>query len=444
MDDYYNKYIGFDEDINNACLCINANRCSILNTEVETIKTAMNSINISENWNDGTSDSFISIVRTCYDSLNDITTSISTLFSESEKIYENIKEYLSQLKKANNDYCFTRDNQKPQERDFYTDLIDPNTNQKVEKFNSSAYQTAISNWNDKVNEYRALCEELVTKIENDKTKLNEINGNTLSSNNLSGLSIMGQDVASFLPLPIYANNTVASYVASSAAPLVSYSIWGESFYCLASIDSGEAQETDYCLEWANGYALNMMEKTGVEHNNYPVTFSTIDRQEALTIAANEILNGRAVVAEVQGLQKGAHGTKTCEVVIDGVKTKEEVVCAYRHYVTIYGIKKDADLNNLQESDFIYLDPAAGEVKQLDSPNGGTVQRALLDARAACESKDPGAYCLNIFSDEDYSYFPSTNGFDNYTMIQTHKDWKSNTTLPVHGVNYSQINNNYTL
>ena len=144
----------------------------------------------------------------------------------------------------------------------------------------------------------------------------------------------------------------------------------------------------------------------------------MDKQEVLGIAAKEILSGRPVVLEVTGTKTGGYTDVT--VVKNGSKTVENMKKWNRHYVALYGIRKGADLSNLKDTDFLYLDPAGGQVKQLGTENGGQY-RVTLNAQAATTNEKDENYCINVFSNQ-YNY--QANSLTCNRLNRT-LDWDSN-------------------
>ena len=424
--DYYKDYIEYASEIDEACSCVNSNHCSNLNADIEAIVTAVNGLNLSSIWPDGVGGTFKSVIETTKGCLNDISSSISSLFVESEEIYLNQKEQLLSLKDANTRYMNKRDNEKPSTDDFEVSAEYENgVLVKEGYFRQSDYDSAIVDWRKKVQALEDKCINLKNKIEKNKTRLFEINSETvMSSGNFSTLEMKYGDVLNA------SLDSILELAAANGISLLTYSNWGEDFYVLADITSGDKQDPDKCLDWANGYASTLLDKVK-KNNDYldsrtnPIAYESKDWHETLKITANELLQGRPVVVEVQGTKVGEQDPITIQYEKDGKIYQEVVDTATRHYVMIYGIKKDANINNLQESDFLYLDPAMGEVKHLGVgyEELGLMERHLLPANADINKNESGYYNINVFSDNVFSNnseYPTTTLKNKNGMVGTEK------------------------
>lgn len=115
-----------------------------------------------------------------------------------------------------------------------------------------------------------------------------------------------------------------------------------------AIDVGK-QSPDECLTFSHKYCSAILENsnaTNVNKDSYTLLGSE-NKQKILEIMRNEVLNGRPCIIRVNGSPKG-----------DGKYS--------RHFVAVLGIKSSAKNNKiLQESDFLILDPAACELKELN-------------------------------------------------------------------------------
>ena len=98
--------------------------------------------------------------------------------------------------------------------------------------------------------------------------------------------------------------------------------------------------------------------------------------------AKEILEGRPCIVQVNGEKKGNLYT--------------------RHFVTIVGINKDYDLNNLKQSDFLIMDPGSARLKTLDTETGGKlIKRFLLSGQEDTRPVDYDYLALIYNDPEEY-------------------------------------------
>ena len=104
MEDYYKKYIEKAQYINQACDCIDENSSSKLNDEISEIKNVISKLSIDDYWQDKAGSAFKKMIKNCIKNLEKIETSISTDFSNSEKIYKSLKLKLDELKETNISY----------------------------------------------------------------------------------------------------------------------------------------------------------------------------------------------------------------------------------------------------------------------------------------------------------------------------------------------------
>ena len=125
------------------------------------------------------------------------------------------------------------------------------------------------------------------------------------------------------------------------------------------------QGPDECYEYASKYANKIVK---YDYKEYGIKYTSTKRigmttlEETLKIMALELEEGRPIVIRVRGKYNKS-------------KTKEYWS---RHYVTVIGIKERADMDNLKESDFIFLDPVSASIKKL-----GTKKRKLLLTEEDC-------------------------------------------------------------
>jgi len=179
--------------------------------------------------------------------------------------------------------------------------------------------------------------------------------------------------------------------------LVTARFYGIDFYIFkddkkyASIGRKGTQPDNACLNYSRSWVSDYMNGT-TSFKDSGLTFygvATENKQIALQVIGNEIMEGRPVVIRVNGEQDFYKGKKKS---------------SRRHFVVVCGIRKGADLNNLKESDFLIYDPTYNKrFKVLGShAGGGTNDRKLLKTeqnsgwKGAANYSD--GYYLEIYSD----------------------------------------------
>lgn len=150
--------------------------------------------------------------------------------------------------------------------------------------------------------------------------------------------------------------------------------------------SAGKQGPDQCLQYAMKYASKILstqkKNKGVSYTGSRRLGST-DLQRALYIMAKEIEKGRPTVIRINGRGGVPRYTK------NGIKYYS------RHYVTCVGVRADADLNNLKETDFYVLDPggAYGHVLK----KGYMLKTEHNSGHLADAKKYPG-YQIYVYAD----------------------------------------------
>ena len=412
---FYTNYNGnnyqllYDNEVSSAYNIISSNGPTNLLDKVTKIKDILN--NISVDWYDAVEEEFQSYKESCVSALGIIRDSVNNQFiSSASNAYRNLKSDLESLKSSNDKYQTDFDS-KPNESSYISEDDDGT--------GRTQYNAAVEAWKTKVNGDAQACVDLIEKIEESKEILARVNGNTIT---VEGSSPTIDMTKLEFELPPTNNLNLAGpvevYIAANGIPyLKTYSNWGEEFYALANIKRGGDEEPGHCIAWANAYAKNILRRNNTPYTNI-ISYSTLDKQEVLGIAAKEILSGRPIVLEVTGTKTG--GYTDVAVVNQGTMTTETMKKWNRHYVALYGIKKGADLDNLKDTDFLYLDPAGGQVKQLGTENGGQF-RSTLNAQAATTNEKDENYCINVFSDQ-YNY---ENGSLTCKRLNRTLDWDSN-------------------
>ena len=141
--------------------------------------------------------------------------------------------------------------------------------------------------------------------------------------------------------------------------------WNGRLYCVPKAANGSTdllsyalskvgpQKPNECLHYAMKYASAMFSMS-VAKSSGSKRCATPIKQNLLYVAAKELMDGKPSVVRVRG---GRTGTKK-----DGTKLWS------RHYVTIVGVYKNANMANLKETDFIILDPGGAYKTQLGKGN----------------------------------------------------------------------------
>lgn len=168
--------------------------------------------------------------------------------------------------------------------------------------------------------------------------------------------------------------------------LITYKYDGEIFYIIDTskgYNHLKRQQKDKCWQCAHAYASDIFRFSDSENlTGSTIGLTSCDISEILEIAASELINDRPTVIEVNG------------------KPNTNL----RHFVTIVGIRKKCDFNNLQQSDFLVLDPAKAKLIRLDTTlSGKDIERYLINAQDATY-RPPGGednqYCIEIYNNPD--------------------------------------------
>ena len=155
---------------------------------------------------------------------------------------------------------------------------------------------------------------------------------------------------------------------------------------LSGAMSAGRQGPDQCLQYAMKYASKIL-STG--KRNYGISYTSsrrlgsTDLQKALYIMAKEIEKGRPTVIRINGRGGVPRYTK------NGIKYYS------RHYVTCVGVRADADINNLKETDFYVLDPSGAYGHKLKS--GYMLKTEHNAGHLSDAAKYPG-YQIYVYAD----------------------------------------------
>ncbi len=358
---FYNEYY---EKINKACICIQNNP----NQEVLNVVDSFNHQIINSlyklDWDDSAQAYLMENLKSIVQNVNSIRSSIETDFKTSEELYQLIKENLENLNQKNKEFeCII--NNKPN-RDNFARVI-RNEENIVIKTEYPGYSKALADWNIKCFFYDRQCSNLIIQIRANLMNLEKINSISLNESNVATISL----------------NPLIS------TQLISYNFRNSEYLIINTpneysniLHTVGKQKPDKCLHYAYYYANKIFSFSNKEPERATaIGLTSNSKEEILKIAASEIYKGNPVVIQVTGKNKGSD-------------------IYSRHFVTIAGIKETANFSNLQESDFLYLDPAAAEIKQLDTDMGeGYVKRTLLSSQNATYSQEEdNEYLISIFSD----------------------------------------------
>ena len=165
---YKTNYEAYHGQIETACECVNANRCSVLSGEVDNIIKSFQKIRIADDWKDTAGEQFENSRNSCINILNNVKTSIETLFTQSEQIYENLLDQLNKLRDLDSQYeSFLNENPKGHESNYDT---------------TEQYQKACKEYDEKKAAMEQNYMDMVNNIEGYISSLQSINGCTLDSN----------------------------------------------------------------------------------------------------------------------------------------------------------------------------------------------------------------------------------------------------------------------
>jgi len=150
------------------------------------------------------------------------------------------------------------------------------------------------------------------------------------------------------------------------------------------------QPHNACLVYSRAWASDYMSGT-TSFNSSGLTYygvATENKQTALKVIMNEVMKGRPVVIRVNAKQAFYKG---------------KIKSTPRHFVTVCGIRKNIDVNNLKESDFLIYDPTYSKrFKILGShAGGGSNDRKLLKTEQNTGRRGPNysdGYYLEVFND----------------------------------------------
>lgn len=206
MTDYYKQYRDKHSNVKEACECINANSCSKLRDEIESIKSHIDGISLS-GWTDSASDEFITNKDICSNKLGIIVSSIESVFMKSEAIYLTLNQELDNLCSLNNKFQSTK---KPKLEDYTEKVYFTNEEGKREYLrtdtNWSKYKEAQSNYDSLIAE----CENCVENVKKYFNYLEFINNTPITEKGTN--NFLQQDIQiSISVIPNFSNSSVKNY-----------------------------------------------------------------------------------------------------------------------------------------------------------------------------------------------------------------------------------------
>lgn len=177
---YYNDYKNIHDKVKNACICIENNSCYKLKDEIISIRDKIINISIND-WDDSISETFEINRLECINNLNLIISSIETIFSTAEELYESLLNELNNLEVNNNKLQSMNE---PLKSNYYYRKSDLNGDQYLH-FDSSKYNSDLDNWNKLIE----TCESCIINIDDYILKLETINNKDITD--IDDLNVIG-------------------------------------------------------------------------------------------------------------------------------------------------------------------------------------------------------------------------------------------------------------
>lgn len=308
-DGYYSE---LHEKTKAACECIETNNSTKLLEQMQEIYNMFVKIDVSE-WEDTAGDEFRINQNEETTNLSIIIDSINSTLKKSEKYYIKLNILLNDLEILDYEYEIK-----------FSSPPDENQYQDVETYNR-----VYNEWESEVASLSANCEKWISLIEECLTILENINQ----------AAITGSECLLSSPLDIPILNL----------KFKEYEFNGSDYMVLQNFnynnqvinDTYGKQDADGCHKWC----YNVMDDIlNLEKGSY-VQYRVDTEEELLEIMQTEFLAGRPAMLQVNGYEIG---------------TKYS-----RHFVVLGGMKKDVD--SLQQSNFLIIDPATPEIKPLATP-----------------------------------------------------------------------------
>ena len=377
----YSDYQADHLKVEEAVACCLSNPSSVLETEISNIKNKIDSISI-DNWQDSSATTFNVNKNTTSLKLGIILTSITNVFKKSEQVYDLTNQQLDKFKLIDEIYQDILD-QKPKQSD-YKKKVEENGG-LVERNDTSAYEAALSNWEKSKTSAEVEMQGCTDQIEKYFQILDEINSVSIS------MSASMPFITSQVP-EVYSPKSVVfkNINMQLAKNMVLYKYNGSEYYVMdtPNMDFSKIpsihgkQPSGGCLTWSDYYVNDIFDNS----ESVPILSSyqellSKDKNEILKIMASEVMAGRPAIIHVTGVHQ-----------------RGDIYS--RHFVTVAGIKETADLDNLQESDFLIMDPTLPGLKPLDTKKGSYTTRSLLKCEKATYRADSSneGYAVLVYND----------------------------------------------
>ncbi len=403
--DFYRDFNGenyetfFTNEVEPACQIISGGEnASALQSKVRNVRTTISGIELD--WQDSVDGQFREYITSCVNYLSSVEESIGSQFiGIAEPAYTTLSQLIQSLKTQNESYQTEFDKKPKSSEDRFQVPAQYENGILISSgyFNQTLFDSETEKWKERVKELAGTCIETIASIEENKTKLSNVNSSTVSMLDSSSPLSIGAPVFNFEYTPSLTTSTmegnVKEQITKNGRKYVKKQLWGRDYYVLADISSTRTQGPDQCLSYANWYAKAISEHNGYDVSNNgrggnPRLYSSTDPNEIYQIAANEFANGRSVTLEVTGTNGGSN----------------------RHFVALAGFAADTDFDNIKATDVLILDPTSTKTvgyKQLSTSNGG--QRRDLKSAAKMSNNSFGTdYAVNVYSNIDYTnMFPNT-------------------------------------
>lgn len=181
---YYAPYTEFHEQVKNAVICIGANPCSNLLSEVSNIKSKIFGIGVPA-WKDSAGTEFKNNLLLCKIKLNLIEGSIQSVFTASEGVYKDLDKQLDDLKTADNSWTelLTKE---PQQDDYKITIEkkDPENGKTISSYKKPDYagwKIAHDDWDNSKRQFEDYCSKAISNIETYKSVLDDMNNCSISA-----------------------------------------------------------------------------------------------------------------------------------------------------------------------------------------------------------------------------------------------------------------------
>ena len=174
------KYESEYEKAKRAKSNVESSSSSLLERDINNIKSSISGIDISSSWNDSCSILFEENKSKCLNKVDEILTSINSYFKKSEELYILLFQQIELLKTADELYQ-EKFISEPKKSDYQEEVINSSNNTTYTRTKDSYYKEH-DKWETTIKELENSCKEIQSKIDKCISLLNQINGITLSSN----------------------------------------------------------------------------------------------------------------------------------------------------------------------------------------------------------------------------------------------------------------------